>query len=66
MHGEKIIDTALAKFGRLDILINNACFDVTDEGGWDSMLETNVKGSYKVCFCRSREGRRYSLTERAH
>jgi len=44
-----------AQFGRLDILINNVGMNIltpsvveTDEGLWDKILETNLKGTFLV------------------
>ena len=50
--GEKIIETAIASFGRLDILVNNAgilrdrmIFKMTDEE-WDAVMKTHLYGHY--------------------
>jgi len=48
-NGGKIVDKAISEYGRIDILINNASFDGGENDGWDSMLDVNVKGAYKVC-----------------
>jgi gluconate 5-dehydrogenase len=51
---ERIIHEALERFGRLDILINNAGTNIRkpllefSEEEWDSILDTNLKG---VFFC---------------
>ena len=49
---EKIIGTALYKFGKLDILVNNAGItrdkmfhNITDDL-WDIVIETNLKGTF--------------------
>jgi NAD(P)-dependent dehydrogenase (short-subunit alcohol dehydrogenase family) len=53
----RVIDSALDVFGRLDILVNNAAartnpvqipLHETDEGDWDSVVDTNLKGAF---FC---------------
>ena len=47
-----LVDGAIETFGRLDILVNNAGFGATvtienmGEGDWDSVLDTNLKGTY--------------------
>jgi NAD(P)-dependent dehydrogenase (short-subunit alcohol dehydrogenase family) len=49
------VDAAVARFGRLDILFNNAGVvlggrvDDTDEETWDQVMDTNVKGIYLMC-----------------
>ncbi|KAJ6002528.1 peroxisomal multifunctional beta-oxidation protein [Penicillium sp. IBT 35674x] len=53
-HGEKIIDTALRTFGRVDILINNAGVlrDVTfknmTDAQWDAVIAVHLRGAYKT------------------
>lgn len=51
--GEKIIDTAVKSFGRIDILINNAGIlrdisfkNLTDQD-WDLIMKVHVTGAYK-------------------
>lgn len=52
--GEKIIDTAIKNFGRVDILINNAgilrdvSFRNMKEQDWDLIYKVHVRGAYKV------------------
>ncbi|CAD6500417.1 BgTH12-07594 [Blumeria graminis f. sp. triticale] len=52
-HGDKIIDTAIKSFGRVDILINNAgilrdvSFKNMTDKDWDLIISVHVKGSYK-------------------
>lgn len=52
--GEKIIDTAIKSFGRVDVLINNAGIlrdvslkNMKDED-WDVIMKVHLTGSYKV------------------
>ncbi|KAI9830678.1 MAG: bifunctional hydroxyacyl-CoA dehydrogenase/enoyl-CoA hydratase fox2 [Phylliscum demangeonii] len=52
-HGERIIDTAIQAFGRIDVLINNAGIlrdvsfkNMTDQD-WDLIMKVHVKGAYK-------------------
>lgn len=52
-NGEKIIETAIKAFGRIDVLINNAgilrdiSFKNMKDQDWDLVLKVHVKGSYK-------------------
>lgn len=56
-NGERIIDTAIKSFGRVDILINNAgilrdvAFKNMSDADWDLVISVHVKGAYKVCSC---------------
>ncbi|KAH8590532.1 multifunctional beta-oxidation protein-like protein [Bisporella sp. PMI_857] len=51
--GDKIIETAIKTFGRIDVLINNAgilrdiSFKNLTDKDWDLIIEVHVKGSYK-------------------
>ncbi|KAI0395919.1 hypothetical protein F5Y17DRAFT_421973 [Xylariaceae sp. FL0594] len=51
--GEKIIDTAIKAFGRVDILINNAgilrdiSFKNMKDEDWDLITKVHIKGAYK-------------------
>ena len=53
-NGEKIIDTAIQAFGRIDILLNNAgilrdvSFKNIKDEDWDLINRVHVKGAYKV------------------
>ncbi|KAM0426174.1 hypothetical protein ACHAPT_008518 [Fusarium lateritium] len=52
-NGERIIETAINAFGRIDILINNAgilrdiSFKNIKDEDWDLIMKVHVKGSYK-------------------
>src|SRR2546428_2646529 len=52
--GERIVQTAIDAFGRVDIVVNNAgilrdrmIFNMTEEE-WDAVLNTHLKGSFAV------------------
>ena len=52
--GDRIIDTAIKEFGRIDILLNNAgilrdvSFKNMSDNDWDLVIKVHVKGAYKV------------------
>ncbi len=52
---EHVIDTALARFGRIDALVNNAAIGPLgtilehDEAMFDRIMDVNVKGVYLCC-----------------
>ena len=52
--GEKIIETAIKAFGRIDVLLNNAgilrdaSFRNMSDEDWDLVIKVHVKGAYKV------------------
>ncbi|KEZ41131.1 3-hydroxyacyl-CoA dehydrogenase [Scedosporium apiospermum] len=52
-NGERIIETAIKAFGRVDVLINNAgilrdiSFKNIKDEDWDLIIKVHVKGSYK-------------------
>ncbi|KAF9928719.1 hypothetical protein FBU30_002137 [Linnemannia zychae] len=54
LDGDKIIDTAMKAFGRVDIVINNAgilkdvSFARMTDQQWDAIFAVHVKGAYKV------------------
>ncbi len=54
VDGDKIVQTAMDSFGRIDIVINNAgilrdsSFAKMSEDDWDIIYQVHVKGSYKV------------------
>ncbi|KAK8210193.1 bifunctional hydroxyacyl-CoA dehydrogenase/enoyl-CoA hydratase fox2 [Zalaria obscura] len=51
--GDKIIETAIKSFGRVDVLINNAgilrdiSFKNMKDDDWDLIMKVHVKGAYK-------------------
>jgi NAD(P)-dependent dehydrogenase (short-subunit alcohol dehydrogenase family) len=52
---ERMVRTALERFGRLDVLVNSAGQELvasvpeTSEAQWDRVLSTNLKGTFLVC-----------------
>ena len=52
-NGDRIVDTAIKAFGRIDILINNAgilrdvSFKNMKDEDWDLVMKVHVKGAYK-------------------
>jgi NAD(P)-dependent dehydrogenase (short-subunit alcohol dehydrogenase family) len=57
---QRMVDEVVARFGRLDVLVNNAGTSVRlpalelVESEWDRILDTNVKGAF---FCAQAAGR---------
>lgn len=55
-NGERIIETAIKAFGRIDILINNAgilrdiSFKNMKDDDWDLVIKVHVFGAYKVYY----------------
>jgi NAD(P)-dependent dehydrogenase (short-subunit alcohol dehydrogenase family) len=51
-----MVTKTVEHFGRLDILVNNAAINphfgpllAADEGQWDKIMDTNVKGVFRAC-----------------
>ena len=55
-NGDRIIDTAIQNFGRIDVLLNNAgilrdvSFKNMSDQDWDLVIKVHVRGAYKVGF----------------
>lgn len=53
-NGDRIIETAIKEFGRIDILLNNAgilrdvSFKNMSDDDWDLIIKVHVRGAYKV------------------
>ncbi len=74
---EKLIQTAVGKFGRLDILINNAGISISHmiwnmtEDEWDRCIATNLKGTFNctrhasALMRQQRSGRIINVTSAA-
>lgn len=57
-NGNRIIDTAIQNYGRIDVLLNNAGIlrdvsfkNMTDQD-WDLVIKVHVRGAYKVSLAR--------------
>jgi NAD(P)-dependent dehydrogenase (short-subunit alcohol dehydrogenase family) len=65
-HCQSLVERALSEFGQLDILVNNAAFQMTRDGigevsteEWDCTLKTNLNAMFWLCMAalpRMREG----------
>lgn len=67
--GQAVIQTAIEKYGRIDILINNAgflrdrSFANMDEATWNSVVDVHLNGAYRVTkaawpyFLKQRSGK---------
>ncbi len=54
-HVEALFDTALARFGRVDFVVNNgggqflSPATMITERGWQAVIETNLTGTWNMC-----------------
>jgi len=55
-HCQELVQRAIQEFGRLDILVNNAAFQMTHKGfedlppeEWDRTFQTNIYAMYYLC-----------------
>src|SRR5689334_14314693 len=55
-HCKSIVDTAVREFGRLDILVNNAAYQMTHESieeitdeEWDYTFAVNIDAMFRLC-----------------
>ena len=55
---QAMADAAVAAFGKIDVLVNNAAlyatlkggrFETLDEAQWDAVMNVNVKGTWQCC-----------------
>lgn len=52
-NGERIVETAISTFGRIDVLVNNAgilrdiSFKHMQDSDWDAVMQVHLRGSYK-------------------
>jgi NAD(P)-dependent dehydrogenase (short-subunit alcohol dehydrogenase family) len=57
----EMVQTVLAKFGRIDILVNNAGINIRkpiehfDEASWDQVQDTNLKAPFLCCQAVGRQ-----------
>jgi 3-oxoacyl-[acyl-carrier protein] reductase len=63
-HADRLVAEVVDRFGRLDVLVNNAGHSertlwtddldaVTDEG-WDRVMETDLRGTFRCCRAAAR------------
>jgi NAD(P)-dependent dehydrogenase (short-subunit alcohol dehydrogenase family) len=58
---DALFDTALARFGRIDFVVNNgggqflARAEAISEKGWQAVIETNLTGTFHMCQAAERK-----------
>jgi len=72
---DRIVETAMQAFGRIEILVNNAAifyrtpFEELTEADWDRFLDVNLKGPFLLCrkigaiMLRQGQGKIVNLTD---
>src|SRR5262249_35876489 len=54
-HVKRLGEATVERFGRIDVLVHNAGYGIpgnvveTDEGAWDALMATNVRGVFLCC-----------------
>lgn len=47
-NGDAIVKTAIATWGRIDILVNNPAATVENTTTWQTIIDTHLRNTYKV------------------